>query len=43
MLIWAVGANAAATIAVLGMIVSMNGRLGDISGQLTQIAQLLHH
>jgi hypothetical protein len=43
MLIWAVGANVAATIAVVGMIVSMNGRLGEISGQLTQIAQLLHH
>lgn len=43
MLIWAVGANVAATIAVVGMIVTMNGRLGEISGQLTQIAQLLHH
>jgi hypothetical protein len=43
MLIWAVGANVAATIAVVGMIVSVNGRLGEISGQLTQIAQLLHH
>jgi phytoene/squalene synthetase len=43
MLIWAVGANVAATIAVVGMIVAMNGRLGEISSQLTQIAQLLHH
>jgi hypothetical protein len=41
MLIWAVGANVAATIAAFGMLVTINGRLGEISGQLSQIAQLL--
>lgn len=43
MLIWALGANVAATITVVGMIVSMNGKLGEISGQLTQIVQAIHH
>lgn len=36
LLTWAVGINAAATIAVFGMLVSMAQRLGEI-------AQLLHH
>jgi hypothetical protein len=40
-LIWAVGANVAATIAAFGMLVTMNGRLGEISGQLSNIAHLL--
>lgn len=42
-LLAAVGVNAAASIACFGMLVTMSGRLGEISGQLTQIAQLLHH
>jgi hypothetical protein len=40
-LIWAVDANVAATIATFGMLVTMNGRLGEISGQLSNIAHLL--
>jgi hypothetical protein len=40
-LIWAVGANVAATIAAFGMLVTMSGRLGEISGQLNTIAHLL--
>ena len=38
---WAVGAHVAATIAAFGMFVTINGRLGEISGQLGQIAHLL--
>jgi hypothetical protein len=40
-LIWAVGANVAATIAAFGMLVTINGSLGEISGQLSTIAHLL--
>lgn len=42
LLIWAVGANVAATISILGMLVSMSGKLGEISGQLAVIARGIH-
>jgi hypothetical protein len=40
-LIWAVGANIAATIAASTMLVTINGRLGEIIGQLSRITHLL--
>jgi hypothetical protein len=41
-LIWAVGANVAVSVAVFGMLITMSGKLGEISGQLALIARGLH-
>lgn len=43
LLTWAVGINVAATVAIFSILYSLSSRLGEINGQLTQIAQLLHH
>jgi hypothetical protein len=41
-LTWAVGINAAVTVAIFGMLLTMSSKLGEISGQLTIIARGIH-
>jgi hypothetical protein len=41
-LTWAVGLNVAASVALFGMLFTAVSRLGEISGQVAQIARAIH-
>jgi hypothetical protein len=41
-LIWAIGANVAASVAIFGMLLTMSIRLGEIGGQWAQLSRAIH-
>lgn len=42
-LTWAVGINAAATVAIFGMLLTLSAKLGEIGGQLALLARTAGH
>ncbi len=41
-LTWMVGANVGLTILVIGALVTLSSKLGEISGQLVQLSHIVH-